>query len=96
METQQLVMAAIANWYKKSDAPVEQSQKLSKIVDIAHDLKVSISNNVILYTLVSVHTVADTLYYTICTVMRTRACTHTHTHLLYLGLILTRVLPFSA
>lgn len=45
METQQLVMAAIANWYKKSDSPVEQSQKLSKIVDIAHDLKVSISNN---------------------------------------------------
>ena len=42
METQQLVMAAIANWYKKSDSPVEQSQKLSKIVDIAHDLKVNI------------------------------------------------------
>ena len=34
-------MAAIASWYKKSDSPMEQSQKLSKIVDIAHDLKVS-------------------------------------------------------
>jgi len=33
-------MAAIANWYKKSDLLMEQSQKLSKIVDIAHDLKV--------------------------------------------------------
>lgn len=47
IETQQLVMAAIANWYKKSDSPGEQSQKLSKIVDIAHDLKV---NHFILHT----------------------------------------------
>ncbi|XP_065914765.1 CCR4-NOT transcription complex subunit 1-like isoform X2 [Dysidea avara] len=39
LETQQLVMAAIADWYKKSETPMEQSQKLSKIVDIAHDLK---------------------------------------------------------
>ena len=42
METQQLVMAAIANWYRRSDTSLEQNQKLSKIVDIAHDLKVNI------------------------------------------------------
>ena len=40
-------MAAIADWYKKSDTPMEQSQKLSKIVDIAHDLKVRNTSNVL-------------------------------------------------
>ena len=42
IETQQLVMAAIANWYRRSDTSMEQNQKLSKTVDIAHDLKVNI------------------------------------------------------